>query len=216
MTAESEAGGGGRGAIGGRRGAGTEPAEPGAVAFILTISGSPSTGSRTLLLAQQVNARLAAEGFEVGLINVRDLPAEELISAQVDSPRLREAVGLVERAQALVVATPVYKAAYAGVLKTFLDLLPQFALGGKTVLPLATGGSPAHVLSIDYALRPVLAALNARHVTNGYFFLDKQLEKTEGGQLRIDPQAQERFEPLLRDFVTSVRLQAAAAAQPSP
>ncbi len=57
----------------------------------------------------------------------------------------------------MVIGTPVYKAAYSGLLKSLLDLLPQYALAGKTVLPLATGGSTAHVLAIDYALRPVLA-----------------------------------------------------------
>jgi FMN reductase len=49
----------------------------------------------------------------------------------------------------------VYKAAYSGLLKTLLDLLPQCALAGKVVLPVVTCGSPAHVLAIDYALRPL-------------------------------------------------------------
>ena len=44
-------------------------------------------------------------------------------------------------------ATPIYKASYSGVLKAFLDLLPQFAFGGKVVLPLLTGGTAAHVLA---------------------------------------------------------------------
>lgn len=44
-------------------------------------------------------------------------------------------------------------------LKVFLDLLPQFALQGKLVLPMATGGSPNHMLALDYALRPVLLGL---------------------------------------------------------
>ena len=61
----------------------------------------------------------------------------------------------------MVVSTPVYKAAYSGVLKVFLDLLPQFGLAGKVVLPLVTGGTASHVLAIDYALRPVLLALGA-------------------------------------------------------
>jgi FMN reductase len=63
----------------------------------------------------------------------------------------------------VVVATPVYKAAYSGLLKVFLDVLPQTALKGKLVLPLATGGSPHHMLALDYALRPVLQSLGAPH-----------------------------------------------------
>ena len=57
----------------------------------------------------------------------------------------------------VIVATPIYKAAYSGLLKVFLDLLPAEALRGKTVLPLASGGSVAHLLALDYALKPVLS-----------------------------------------------------------
>jgi FMN reductase len=177
------------------------------VATILIVSGSPSPGSRTQLLARNVGERLAAAGFDVDFINVRDLPADDLISARADTPVIKEAIARVEAARALVVATPVYKAAYAGTLKTFLDLLPQLALAGKTVLPLATGGTLAHVLSIDYALRPVLAALGARHVVNGYFFLDKQLERLQPEGLRIEAQAEEKFVPVLDDFAASVGAQ---------
>jgi FMN reductase len=176
------------------------------VALIVTVSGSPSTSSRTLMLAKYVNERLRGDGFDVELIDVRALPAEDLLAGRADAPVIREAVALLERAQGVVVATPVYKAAYSGVLKTFLDLLPQFGLQGKSVLPIATGGSLAHVLSIDYALRPVLASLAAGHVTNGYFFLDKQLERLDGDQLRIEAQAGLRFDPIYRDFTISVQL----------
>jgi FMN reductase len=179
------------------------------VASIVILSGSPSSGSRTLLLAREVERRLVSEGFTTHFINVRDLPAEDLLAARTDGDEIRRAVALVAGAQAIVVSTPVYKSAYAGVLKTFLDLLPQFAFAKKTVLPLASGGTLAHVLSIDYALRPVLAALGARHVVNGYFFLDKQLDKlplADGSiGLRIDPAADEKFAPVFAEFVASVR-----------
>jgi FMN reductase len=179
----------------------------GPVATILIISGSPSAGSRTLLLAKEVGRRLAAESFGIDFVNVRELPAEDLLYARVETPAIKAAVAQVEAAQAIVVATPIYKAAYAGALKVFLDLLPQFALTGKTVLPIATGGTIAHVLAIDYGLRPVLASLAARHIVNGYFFLDKQLEKIEPDGIRIDPAAEEKFRPVLADFIASVRAQ---------
>ncbi|MFF8941890.1 FAD-binding protein [Streptomyces sp. NPDC014864] len=46
----------------------------------------------------------------------------------------------------------------------------------KTVLPLATGGTTAHVLAIAYALRPVLASMGPAHITPGWFVLDRHLE----------------------------------------
>ena len=78
----------------------------------------------------------------------------------------------VAEADGVIVATPIYKASYTGVIKALLDVLPQHGLRGKAVLPLATGGTLAHLLAVDYALRPVLAALGARHVVSGTFLLD--------------------------------------------
>ena len=97
----------------------------------------------------------------------------------MQDPAIAEAVLAVERADLVVVGTPIYKAAYSGLLKVFLDLLPPDALRDKLVLPLATGGSPAHFLALDYALKPVLSALGARHVLDGVFATDAQLRSLD-------------------------------------
>lgn len=156
------------------------------MSFVVTLTGSPSQSSRTLQLNDHVRKLLERDGFEVAALSVRELPAEDLLFANTDSPRLKEAFALIARADAVVVATPVYKAAYTGVLKAFLDLLPQGALANKVILPLAVGGTLAHALALDYALRPVLSTLGAQHVTSGLFLLDKQLERTPPGSLQID------------------------------
>jgi len=104
----------------------------------------------------------------------------------------------------VVIATPIYKAAYSGILKAFLDLMPQFGLTGKVVLPLATGGSPAHVLAIDYALRPVLSSLNPLHIVSGLFLAEKQLERTESG-LVIEAEMSKWLDRIIADFVMAIR-----------
>jgi FMN reductase len=175
------------------------------VALIVTIAGSPSVPSRSSLLARQVGARLAAEGFTIEGIDVRDLPAQDLIHGRPDAPGVREALGLIERAQGVLVCSPVYKAAYTGVLKAFLDLLPQFGLAGKVVLPLLTGGTLAHVLALDYGLRPVLTSLGAAHVVQGLFLLDKLLERSEAGALIIEPELARRLDAVVDDFARCVR-----------
>ncbi|NEE56082.1 FMN reductase (NADPH), partial [Streptomyces sp. SID8455] len=96
------------------------------------------------------------------------------------------ATELFARADGIVIGTPVYKAAYSGLLKTLLDLLPQYALTGKTVLPLATGGSTAHVLALDYALRPVLSSMGAAHIVQGWFVLDRHITTGEDGSVVLD------------------------------
>ncbi|HCJ1950955.1 TPA: NAD(P)H-dependent oxidoreductase [Klebsiella pneumoniae] len=49
------------------------------------------------------------------------------------------------------------------------------ALQGKIVLPLATGGTIAHMLAVDYALKPVLNALKAQEILHGVFADDSQV-----------------------------------------
>jgi FMN reductase len=105
---------------------------------------------------------------------LRDLPAAALVRADFDDPAIRRAREQVAAARLVVIATPIYKAAYSGLLKIFLDLLPQDALRGKTVLALGTGGSAAHLLALDYALKPVLAALGARHILDAVYAVDAQ------------------------------------------
>jgi FMN reductase len=175
------------------------------MSLVVTISGSPGSSSRTSSLGERVSALLAAQGFEVQSINVRDLPATDLLHAVVDSPALQPALGLVERARGVVIATPIYKAAYTGVLKTFLDVLPQFGLKDKVVLPLATGGTLAHVLAIDYGLRPVLHSLGAHHVVPGLFVLDKLITRLADGRFELDAEIQTKLEALVDDFAHSLR-----------
>jgi FMN reductase len=170
---------------------------------IVTICGNPFPASRTHLLTDWVGARLAASGLRVSAVNVRDLPAEDLLWCRCDAPALKSALSQVAEAVGVVVVTPVFKAAYSAAMKAFLDVLPQHALEGKVVLPLAVGGSLAHMLAIDYGLRPVLTSMGASHVVGGAFVLDKLLERTESG-LRVDPEAEQRLDAVLRGFVLSV------------
>ncbi|AOP48706.1 NADPH-dependent FMN reductase [Streptomyces lydicus] len=170
------------------------------MATVLSVSGSPSATSRTARLLRHLDARLADEGHRVVPLDVRTLPAEALLGADFGHPAIVEATELFARADGIVIGTPVYKAAYSGLLKSLLDLLPQYALTGKTVLPLATGGSTAHVLAIDYALRPVLQSMGAAHIVQGWFVLDRHLTVREGAPLAVDPAAQEGLDHVLDQF----------------
>lgn len=166
----------------------------------LIITGSPSGTSKTAKLAGLVGNRLARAGIDSALLDVRTLPAEDLLLAKFDSPAIKAALAQVEAARGIVIATPVYKAAYSGLLKTFLDVLPQFGLRDKVVLPLATGGTVAHVLAIDYALRPVLSSLDPLHVVPGLFVLDKQLVVKDDGSLEIDQDLSSKLDSAINSF----------------
>jgi FMN reductase len=146
------------------------------MAHVLAVSGSPMEVSRSAVLLGHVAGFLEERGHTVDRLAVRDLPAEALLHADFGAPALVDSAERLARADGLVVATPVYKAAFSGILKAWLDLMPQFGLAGKAVLPLATGGSAAHALALDYALRPVLTSMDARHVVNGFLVLDRFIE----------------------------------------
>lgn len=156
---------------------------------ILVISGSPSVVSRTDGVLSHLARRLQVAGHDVQHLRLRELPAGPLLAAEVAQPDIAAAVRAVDAADAVVVGSPIHKAAYSGLLKTFLDLLPQYALRGKSVLPIATGGSPAHVLAVDYALRPVLASMGPAHIGQGWFVLSQHVQLFPEGGVVLDAQA---------------------------
>ncbi|GKU77722.1 NADPH-dependent FMN reductase [Paenibacillus sp. L3-i20] len=148
---------------------------------IVIISGSPNATSRLNGIIDYVNTALDKEGYPVKTITVVTLPSEDLIHSRFGSPSIVEANHLVENAAAVIIASPVYKASYTGVLKTYIDLLPQNGLEGKLVLPLFIGGTLAHLLSIDYSLKPVLASMGARHFIKGVYATDDQVDRIQDG-----------------------------------
>ena len=177
---------------------------------VLIVSGSPSSPSRTERLARFVASRIAARDVHASLLDVRSLPADDLLHARFDAPSIAAAASQVAMADGIVVATPIYKAAYSGLLKTFLDVLPQFGLRGKVVLPLATGGTIAHVLAIDYALRPVLSSLDPLHVVNGLFLLDKQITVLENGAIELEAELDQKLNTVLEQFLNGLQRVASA------
>ncbi len=171
--------------------------------LVVLLGGSPSLRSRSNVLLGKARQWLQAHGVEVVTYQVRDFEAEDLLFARFDSPRIQGLQAHVAAADGLVVATPVYKASFSGALKTLLDVLPERALHHKVVLPVATGGSSAHMLAVDYALKPVLSALKAQEVLHGVFADDSQISYTEdGGDLA--PALEQRLDDALQHLIQAL------------
>lgn len=174
---------------------------------LIAIAGSPALNSKSTHFLQKALAQAEVQGLSGNLISVRDIPAHDLIyGADENNPHLKKIIGQLERATGVIIATPIYKAAYSGALKTLLDLLPHKALAGKVVLPLATGGSDKHLLAIDYALKPVLFALGATQVLNGIYISDHQVEKDRLGQLSLNKEIASRFDEQVDTLVHEAKL----------
>lgn len=179
--------------------------------MVVSLAGSPSQRSRSGVLLDAAGDWLQRHGVEVVRYAVRDFEPADLIHARFDSPVVQRFAEHVEQADGLLVATPVYKASFSGALKTLLDLLPERALQHKVVLPLATAGSSAHMLAVDYALKPVLAALKAQEMLHGVFAEDRQISYGEGdAPAQLVPVLQERLDDALEHFF------AALARRPKP
>ncbi|WGV28142.1 NADPH-dependent FMN reductase [Halotia branconii] len=172
---------------------------------ILAIAGSPSHPSRTYAILEYAAKLLQQQGLDVDIISVRDFPAEDLVFGRYDSPALEQPKALLEKADGVIIATPIYKAAYTGVLKAFLDLLPQKALSGKVILPIATGGTIAHLLAVEYALKPILSELGARHILASFYGVDKQIQLETDGSLQLDEDIEQRLNDALKELIEAVK-----------
>jgi FMN reductase len=75
----------------------------------------------------------------------------------------------VEAADALIVATPVYRGSYTGALKHLFDLVDHRALAGKPVILAATGNGHVHGLVTEHQLRPLLSFFGALTVPTAIY-----------------------------------------------
>ncbi len=171
---------------------------------ITIISGSPSHPSRSSSLADYVEKRITAEGLQVNNITVRDLPPEDIALANFSSPAVKEAQLQIEQSDAIIVISPVYKASYPGILKSFLDLIPEKGLEKKVVLPIVTGGTIAHLLSLEYAFKPVFSVLGSNEILNGVYLVDSQINYKDRFSF-TEPQAEQRLLTSVNDLITNLK-----------
>lgn len=136
---------------------------------IVVISGGLSQPSSTRLLADRLAdatvTELAARGIIARVQNVelRDL-AHEVVNTMLTgfaTGDLAAALEAVKGADGVIAVTPIFSASYAGLFKSFVDILEPDSLSGVPVLLGATGGSARHSLALDYALRPLFGYLHA-------------------------------------------------------
>jgi FMN reductase len=83
------------------------------------------------------------------------------------------AIEAVRGADAVVFASPTFKATYTGLLKLFLDQFPSDGLKGVMSFPLMLGAGPAHAMAPDLLLKPVLVELGGVCPAAGLYLIDK-------------------------------------------
>lgn len=165
---------------------------------VVVISGGISDPSSTGMLADRISqstgARARGRGREVTIevIELRRL-ANEIATGLVSGlqgPQLEAATAALREADAIIAATPVYKAGISGLFKSFIDLLDNDLLIAKPVVLAATAGTARHALVVDDAMRSLFGYLRAFAVPTGVFASSEDWGSPELGE-RIERAAQE-------------------------
>lgn len=138
----------------------------------IIVSGSSGKPSRTLLLAQHIlraiESHVAVEAHVVDLGEVGSELGRALTRSELSEAGER-ALALVESAELLIAATPVYRGSYSGHFKHLFDLVHQDALIDVPVVLAATGGGDRHCLVVEHQLRPLFACLQTFTVPVGVY-----------------------------------------------
>ena len=138
---------------------------------VVGISGTLHSPSKTdRLLAAILAAVAELTGADTSVVSVLE-HGHAIVDALAapPAPALAEAYERVLGADALVIATPVYKGSYTGLLKAFVDPIAQTALADKPVLVAALGGDDQHSLVLEHELRPLFGFFGAAVLPRGVY-----------------------------------------------
>ncbi|MEZ5234367.1 MAG: NAD(P)H-dependent oxidoreductase [Acidimicrobiales bacterium] len=144
---------------------------------IVVVVGNPKVASRTRSAGEAAADRIAELcGLEPQARAVIELAELGPQLFDWSSTAVRAATETLAGATVAVIATPVYKATYTGLLKAFLDWFGQTGLDGVVTVPLMVGAAANHALAVETHLRPLLVEIGATVPTRGLYLLESELE----------------------------------------
>ncbi len=178
---------------------------------VVLLNGSPSLEkSKTVALGQlvvdELARRIPIESSQVDVYHLGTGFTSAIQREDVDKAA-EAALDSVETADVVVVASPVYRGSYPGMLKHFIDLIDQYALAGTPVVLTASGGSDRHALMIDHELRPLFAFLQAFVAPAAIFASSQQF----AGTALLDPRIFSRIEVAVNDLMPLLETRASTA-----
>lgn len=189
---------------------------------LVVVTAGTSDPSTTTMLAQRVAEAVtklgSAQGMsvETRVVDLR-LIASDITTALVsrhESDALKATSELLRDADAIVAATPVYKAGASGLFTSFFQVLDNDLLIGTPVALAATAGSARHALVLDDQLRGLFAYLRTVTVPTSVFAEPADWTSNDLGK-RADRAATELLALVNGGFRQAVRDQAWGAYQHS-
>jgi FMN reductase len=140
--------------------------------LLMVVGAATPPGRLAAAIAAAAEAvRSNAEYIQVDIMNLAETPIDTCDGRPLEKygADTREAVDRIAVAAAVLIAAPVYRASFPGVLKNLLDIVPVEALQGKPVGIVAMGGSAHHYLAVDTQLRQVLGWFGALVAPTGVY-----------------------------------------------
>ncbi|WP_159940654.1 MULTISPECIES: NADPH-dependent FMN reductase [unclassified Nocardiopsis] len=116
-----------------------------------------SVRTAALRAASEVALRAGVDA-QPDVVDIAELGAELLTDS---SAAVEDALDRVRRSDVLLVASPQVHGTYSGLLKVFLDRLPELGLGHTVAVPLAVVEDLRNSRGIEEDLRVLLADLGA-------------------------------------------------------
>ncbi|MFJ9558632.1 CE1759 family FMN reductase [Streptomyces fuscichromogenes] len=177
---------------------------PASAVTLVIVNAGVSDPSSTRLLADRVAQktidalRTAGTTATVRSVDLGPLAtdiAQGIVSGML-TPKIQSVMELLAGADAVIAATPVYKAAVSGLFKSFVDLIDNDLLIARPVVLAATGGSARHAMVVDEHLRPLFAFLRALPMPTSLYATPEDWGSTDLGR-RI-ARAAEELSVLLR------------------
>jgi FMN reductase len=164
-------------------------------AKLLAVVGSVTPPGRLRrAVTEAVDRAAAASPITAGLI---DLAEQRIAFADGRPPEslgddTATAVAAIADADAVVLATPIYRGTLSGVLKNLLDHVPVGALMGKPVGLVAMGGSDHHYLGAERHLRDILSWFGAHTLPTAVYLTSRDFIEGVPGE-RAERELDELF-----------------------
>jgi FMN reductase len=153
----------------------------------LGIVGTASATGRTRVLIEAVlggAAELSAD-TEVIVLGEHAIPVADGTRAEDQPTDARSVLEAVDRAQVVAIGTPIYRASFSGILKSFLDLVPRGAWDGaaqplraKPVVVAATGATAHHFLALDQLVAMLATFFAAFVIPPGIYAAHDDFDRT--------------------------------------
>ncbi|MGG4142672.1 NAD(P)H-dependent oxidoreductase [Paenibacillus algorifonticola] len=133
------------------------------------------------------------------------MPAKDLMHANFNSESIIASHLKVAEAAGVIIASPVYKTTFTGVIKAYIDLLPEKGFKDKIIAVYFVGGTISNLLSIDYAVKPILASMGAKYFAENVFAVDSQIERSEDSEgnmiFQIAEELKQRIQNSVNDLI---------------